>query len=108
MCAHPDVVEDRHRRKERDVLERPRDSQPDDPVRRRVEQVLAHEHHAPRLRPVQARDDVERRRLACAVRTDQAHDLALVGVERDAVERDDAAEARGDVLDGEQRQGRVP
>ena len=42
---------------------------------------------------VQARDDVERRRLAGAVRADQPRDVALLDVERDAVEGDDAAEA---------------
>ena len=50
-----------------------------------------------RVGRVQARDDVERRRLAGAVRPDQARDLAFLDVERHAVEGDDAAEAQGDV-----------
>ena len=77
-----------------------------DPVRRRREQALALEAELAGVRPVQARDHVERRRLAGAVRADQPDDLALADVERDVVERDDPAEAAGDVANLEQRHGR--
>ncbi len=71
------VLEQRHRREQRQVLERAGDAEPGDAVRRHVEQVLAVEPHRARRRLVDAADDVEHRRLAGTVRTDQAADLAL-------------------------------
>ncbi len=47
----------------------------------------------PSLRLGEARDDVDQRGLARAVRSDEPDDLARPHLERDAVERDDAAEA---------------
>ena len=98
-----DVLEHRHRREELDVLERSRDAAPDDPVRRRAEQALAVERDLAGLRAVEASDHVEGSRLAGAVRADQAGDLALLHLERDVVQRDDAAEAARDVLQLEER-----
>ena len=49
-----------------------------------------------------AKDHSDQRRLAGAVRPDEPADDAVRNGERDAVERDDAAEAYADVLDGEQ------
>ena len=48
-------------------------------------------------RLVDATDDVEHRRLAGAVRTDQPADLALLDREAQAVQRNDATEAHGDL-----------
>ena len=48
---------------------------------------------SPRARLQLAEDAVEQRRLAAAVRADDAEDLAFVDVERHAVDGDDAAEA---------------
>ena len=90
-------------REEHDVLERARDAEPDDRCARLAQEVLAVEDDAAGVRLVEARDDVERRRLAGAVRPDQPGDLALVDRERDVVERDDAAEGPGHVLDREDR-----
>ena len=103
MRADEHVVEHGHRPEELDVLERARDAAPDDAVRRRVQQALAVEVELARVGLVEPRDHVEERRLAGAVRADQPDDLALLDVERDVVDRDDAAEAAGDVADGEQR-----
>ena len=50
------------------------------------------------VRAVEPGDHVERGGLAGAVRADQADDLALAHVERDVVQRDDAAEAAREVL----------
>ena len=50
-----------------------------------------------------ARDHVEQRRLAGAVRPDDAADLALGDVERHLVDGDEAAEALGDPVEGKQR-----
>src|SRR5207253_4051139 len=55
------------------------------------------------LRRVEPAQAVEERRLAGAVRPDEADDLPLAHVERDAVERDDATEADGEVANGEDR-----
>ena len=75
----------------------------DDAVRRGLEERLAVELERAAVRRVEARDDVERRRLAGAVRPDQAGDLPLLDVERDAVEGDDAPEAERDLPDRQQR-----
>ena len=90
-------------REEREVLEGARDPAPDDLVRRNPEEVVAVEDDAPPFGLVEPRDDVERGRLAGAVRPDQPDDLALLGRERHVVERENAAEAAGQVLDREER-----
>jgi hypothetical protein len=102
VCPDQDVLEHGHRPEELDVLERARDALTDDRVRCRAEDRLPVELHAPRVRLVEPRDDVERGRLAGAVRPDEARDLAFLDVERHAVEGDDAAEAERDVLDREE------
>ncbi len=61
-----------------------------------------------RVRPVEARDDVERGRLPRPVRPDQADDLAGVDVQGEAVEREDSAEPAVDVSELEERHGAVP
>ena len=67
-----------------------------------AEERLAVELDLARVGLVEARDDVERGRLAGAVRPDQPGDVPLLHVERDAVEGDDASEAKRDVPDGEE------
>ena len=64
---------------------------------------LAVDLHLAAARRELAEDAVEQRRLAAAVRADQAEDLALLDVEADAVDRGDAAEALADVADFEDR-----
>ena len=54
------------------------------------------------VRRVEPGDHVERRRLAGAVRADQARDLPRLDLERDSVEGDDAPEAQGDSLNRQQ------
>ena len=95
--ADEHVLEHGHRPEELDVLERPRDPLPHDLVGRRLEDRGAVEQHFARVRLVEPGDDVEGRRLAGAVRPDQPGDVPFLDVERDAVERDDSAEAQGDV-----------
>src|SRR5215471_1047127 len=101
--ADEHVLEHRHVRTELEVLERPRDAEAHDAIRGLAQHVLAVEAHGAAVRPVEPRDDVERRRLAGAVRPDQAGDLSVVDGERQLVEREDSAEAPTDVLDLEQR-----
>ena len=56
----------------------------------------------PGARPEDARDQIEGRRLARAVRANQADELALGDAEVDAVQRADAAEALAEFLDFKQ------
>ncbi len=97
-CADHDVLDDGHRRVEREVLERPCHPPPRDARRRDVEQVLALEaHHAP-CGVIDPADDVEERRLSRSVRPDQATDLPGLDREREIVEGDDPPEADGDLF----------
>ena len=96
--ADEHVVEDGHRRKELNVLERARDAPAHDPVRGRAEEALAVEDDLAGIGPVEPGDDVESGRLPRAVGADQPGDLTLLDVERQLGERDDAAEAARDVL----------
>ena len=94
---HANVVQHAHGLEELDVLEGAGHPAADDPVRRSAQDALAVEEHVTGLRLVEARDHVESRRLAGAVRPDQPRDLTFLDLERHLVERDDAAEALGDV-----------
>src|SRR5439155_22370528 len=87
-----DVLAHGHRAEELDVLERPRDPERDDAMRRSAQERLAVEDDVALVRAVEARDDVERGRLPRPVRPDQPDDLPRADVEGDAVQRDDPAE----------------
>ena len=65
--------------------------------------VVAVEDDPSGRRPVDARQHVEERRLAGAVRADQARDRALLDREVDVVDRDEAAELLAQPRDVEQR-----
>jgi hypothetical protein len=103
--ADEHVVEHGHVRAELEILERAGDPQAHHAVRRLAQEVLSLVAHSAGVRLVQARDDVERRGLAGAVRADQSRDLALLHREGDLVECVDPAEAPTDVVDLEQRHG---
>src|SRR5215210_8415409 len=101
MAGDLEVLEDRHLRKHRGQLEGP-----DDPVRGDCAEPLARDDlpavlDLARLRRVEPADDVEERRLAGAVRADDAERLALTDAERDAVECGQPAEALRDRPDGQ-------
>src|SRR5262249_3776640 len=106
LQADEDVLENRHRPEDVDVLERAGDAAPHDRVRRLAQEALAREDDRARVGLVEAGDQVEERRLAGAVRPDQPDDLAGLDVERHVVDGDDAAETPPYVLEREQRQGR--
>jgi hypothetical protein len=74
-------------------------------VWRRAQQALAVERDLALVGAVEPRDQVEQRRLAGAVGPDQADDLSFGHVQRDVVDRHDAAERLRHVLDREQRHG---
>ena len=61
---------------------------------------------SPAARRVEARQAIEQRGLAGAVRADEAEDLPRLEIEGHAVERHDAAEAHGDVANRQKRRSR--
>src|SRR4029077_6024870 len=65
-----DVLERGHAKEDLQVLERPRQAPTRELLRRERAHILSSEPHASLLRKVEAGDDVEQRRLAGAVRTD--------------------------------------
>src|SRR6185312_12057335 len=97
------VLLDGHVEEEPERLERAGDPAGGDLVRVEAEQAPALELDLARIRRVDARDQVEERRLAGAVRPDHAHDLALVDVEVEPVDHAQAAEGERDALQLEQR-----
>jgi hypothetical protein len=100
--ADPDVVEHREVGKQGDVLEGAANADLGDPVRRPVQDAAALHQDVAAGRLVEPRQAVEQRGLAGAVGPDQPEDLALVHVERHAIQRDDAAEHDADVANREQ------
>src|SRR5213594_283190 len=97
------VLEHGERREQREVLEGAADAEVGDAVRRQRQQRAVAEADVPPLWRVEPAQAVEQRRLAGAVGADEPDDLALGHVEGDAVERDDASEADGEITDGENR-----
>src|SRR3989442_7421814 len=98
-----DVLEHGQRREEREVLERPPDAERRDAMGRQPEDRAAVEADVASVGRVEAAQAVEERRLAGAVRADEADDRSLVHVERDGVEREDAPETDREVVNGQDR-----
>ncbi len=92
--AEGDVLEDRQVREEGVVLE---DGVDVALVRRQPGDVLALELDQPGRRLLEAADHPQRRRLAAARGPEQREELAVLDLEVDVVDRDDVAEAFGDV-----------
>src|SRR5439155_9464838 len=78
IAGDANVVEDRHRPEEPDVLKRPRDSEPHDIVDAQTGDVAAAEADLAVGRLIDAGDEIENGGLACAVGTDEAAELAFV------------------------------
>ena len=97
------VLLDRHVEEEPQRLERARDAELRDLVRREADEVAALEQHLALVGPVDTGDQVEQRRLARAVRPDHADDLALVDVQVEVGDHVQAAERLRDSLELEQR-----
>ncbi len=102
MGADPNVVEHRQIGKQRDVLKGAADADFGDPVRRTRQDARAFHENVAGARLVEPAQAIEECGLAGAVRPDQAEDLALMHVEGNAVQRDDAAEHDADVADRKQ------
>ena len=98
-----DVVEHGHAREQRDVLEGARDAECGDRGGTRVRDVAAFQRDGPAGRAIEARDHVEQRRLAGAVRTDDRHDLAATDGHRHVFNRAHATEVFRHAGDGKQR-----
>ena len=96
--ADQQVLQQRGVGEQLDVLERARDAEAGDPVRRDVGDVLVLEDQPARRRLIDAADQVEDRRLAGAVRADDREHLALLHLEADRIHGADAAEADRDVV----------
>src|SRR6266545_6067889 len=96
--AELDVLENGEAGKRGDVLEGADDAAGHEPLRLPAGRVDAVEDHpSPRERD-KARDGVHERRLARAVRADQAHDLTALEGQVDAVDGPDAFEVDADPL----------
>ena len=94
MQADQDVLENRVVRKHAGALERPNQAERRDLVRLESgERPLPDSGRSPSRRPLKAGDDVERRRLAGAVRADQPDGLALRDREVQVGDGDEPAEA---------------
>src|SRR4051794_7151948 len=87
------VLDRRHRAEQPDVLERAREPALHDPVGPHRGDVLAVEDDPPGGGLVEAREHVEERGLAGAVRPDDRDDRLTRDLERDGVDREQAAEA---------------
>src|SRR5437899_3087785 len=98
---HGEVLQQCHRVPQLEVLEGAGNAAPGALVRRHSAQRSPIEEDPAGVRLHHARDAVEQRRLAGAIRPDEAQDLAPVEVDRDAVQRDHATEAHIDVPDPE-------
>src|SRR6185312_8412103 len=102
-AARHQIVERRHAPEQRDVLERAGDAAARGETRIHPREILAVEPDRAALRVIETVDDIEHRGLAGAVRADDRADFAAPYVERDVVERGDAAETQRNPLDREQR-----
>jgi hypothetical protein len=99
MLADHDRFQHGEMREQADVLERARDT-PDRALRGpRIVDWLAFEHDAPGIGGQHAGDEIEKRRLAGAVGTDQRMDVAAGHVHAHLVEGVEAAEPFGQAVD---------
>ncbi len=85
VCPHVQVLPHRQRSEDLPPLGNLNHAHLDDVVRRGPRDLCSFELDAPTPRPHQARDRVQRRRLAGPVCADQRHNLALFHLERDAL-----------------------
>src|SRR5262249_43918780 len=99
--AHLEVLQHGHAREDAAPLRRVGDADRGDGVTGHRLDLAPLEHDPPAARRDDARDRAQRRGLAGAVGADQRDDLALVDLDRDALERLDRAVVRVDLLDDE-------
>ena len=103
MRADHDVFKHRDGPKQRQILESAGDAESRDLVSGRRQQGPALKANSAGLGPVEARQTIEKRRLAGAVWTDEPAYLSAGHGKGNIVERDNAAEAHRYALDDKQR-----
>src|SRR5262245_2910418 len=103
MCAEQHVLQNRHRGVNADVLKCAGDSARDDAPPGQVVDALAREGDRPAGERIDPGDAIEQRRLAGAVWTNEAADLAWEDLAGDLVEGADAAKRNGSGIDAQQR-----
>ncbi len=101
------VLDQRHVGERARDLERAGEAHGDAAMRGRGLRLRALNEDAARIRALPAGDQIEHRRLAGAVRSDQAGDLAPADAQGNAVHRDKTAEAFDEVLGRQDRRGRL-
>src|SRR5690606_31300087 len=101
-AAGHQIIERGHALEQGDVLEGSGDPLARDLVRLQFPALLAAKPHLALLGMVEAVDDVQHRRLAGAVRTDDGAYLPFPYVETDVFERLDAAKGQRNVVDAQQ------
>ena len=102
MATDQDVVAHRHGLEQGKILKRPTDPETGNAMARQLQQTLACEVNGAGAGLIEAAQTIEERRLAGAVRADQAADLPGLDIERDIVEGHDPAEAHRQSFDAEQ------
>ena len=102
MRAHEDVLQHGQPREQLEVLEGAGDAETNHAARADAPERAAVEEDIAGVEPVEARDGIEGRRLAGAVRADQPDDRAFRHLEGDIVERDDPAEPQPSVVEREE------
>ena len=98
--GHQDVVERAHAAEELDVLEGARDTEAGDLIGAELRDVAVAKADGATRRAVEAGDAVEDGGLARAVGADQPVELAHLDTERDAIDRAQAAEVDGQLVEG--------
>ena len=106
LRGEPHVLEHGQQREDARHLERPPQARARAPERRLPGDVAPAQLDRPGGRPVQPREQVEERRLARAVRADDAEQLALGNLERDIGDDLCAADVEPEVARGENRRVR--
>ena len=107
VMGDDDAVARRHALEDRRLLKGAHDPLARHDMRREAGNHLALERHLAAGRLHERGDQLEDRRLARAVRADDRQDLVRLDVERDLVDRGEAAVALGEVLDLEDRRHRL-
>src|SRR4051812_31137409 len=104
--AHGDVLPNRELLKRTHELERARDPCLTELGRRKAGNFAPVQAHATAIRSVEPGDEIEQRRLAGAIRPDQADDLAFGHLEVNLADRGETAETLRYALELEE--GRLP
>ena len=101
MATDQDIVAHRHGLEEGKILKSPTNPETGDTMAWQLQQTLACEVNGAAAGLIKATQTIEERRLAGAVRADQAADLPGLNIERDIVQGHDPAEVHRQSFDAE-------